>query len=146
MGCCGTRSKRGVIMPLYEPPANLSPAAMRYLVRMGFDNKTFAAAILDLAARGFLKIKFQAGSYTLYRTKTDNRVLTPDEQELANQTFSGRDQLWLHNENHTVISVAMAALKSWLKLNEQKIYFFTNSHYLIPAIVLAWGRSPLWRT
>src|SRR5882724_3265986 len=135
----GRDPKRGVIMPLYEPPANLSPAAMRYLVRMGFDNKTFAAAILDLAARGFLKIKFQAGSYTLYRTKTDNRVLTPDEQQLANQMFSGRDQLWLHNENHTVISGGMAALKSWLKLNEQKIYFFTNSQYLIPAIVFSVG-------
>jgi hypothetical protein len=112
---------------------------MRYLVRMGFDNKTFASAILDLAARGFLKIKFQAGSYTLYRTKTDNRVLTPDEQELAKQTFSGRDQLWLHNENHTLIGVGMAALKSWLKRNEQKIYFFTNSHYLVPAIVFSVG-------
>jgi len=135
----GRDPKRGVIMPLYEPPANLSPAAMRYLVRMGFDNKTFAAAILDLAARGFLKIKFQAGSYTVYRTKTDNHALTPDEQQLANQMFSGRDQLWLHNENHTVIGVGMAALKSWLKLNEQKIYFFTNSQYLIPAIVFSVG-------
>jgi uncharacterized membrane protein YgcG len=135
----GRDPKRGVIMPLYEPPGNLSPAAMRYLVRMGFDNKTFASAILDLAARGFLKIKFQAGSYTLYRTKTDHRALTPDEQELANQMFSGRDQLWLHNENHKVIGGGMAALKSWLKLNEQKIYFFTNSHYLIPAIVFSVG-------
>jgi uncharacterized membrane protein YgcG len=133
----GRDPKRGAIMPLYEPPGNLSPAAMRYVVRMGFDNKTFASAILDLAARGFLKIKFQAGSYTLYRTKTDNRVLTPDEQELANQMFSGREQLWLHSENHTVIGVGMAALKSWLKLNEQKIYFFPNSHYLIPAIVFS---------
>jgi len=92
-----------------------------------------------LAARGFLKIKFQAGSYTLYRTKTEDRVLTPDEQQLASQMFGGRDQLWLHNENHTVISGGMAALKSWLKLNEQKIYFFTNSHYLIPAIVFSVG-------
>jgi uncharacterized membrane protein YgcG len=131
----GRDPQRRVIMPLYEPPANLSPAAIRYLVRMGFDNKTFAAAILDLAARGFLKIKFQADSYTLYRNKTDNRALTPDEQQLANQMFSGRDQLWLHNENHTVISAGMAALKAWLKLNEQKVYFFSNGRYLIPAIV-----------
>src|SRR5258708_20610548 len=135
----GRDPKRGVIMPLYEPPANLSPAAMRYFVRMGFYNKTFASAILDLAARGFLKIEFQAGSYTLYRTKTDNRVLTPDEQELANQMFSGRDQLWLHNENHTVIGAAIANLQNWLKLNEQKVYFFTNSHYLIPPSAFAVG-------
>jgi len=30
----GRDPARGVIMPLYEPPANLSPAAMRYLIRM----------------------------------------------------------------------------------------------------------------
>ena len=133
----GRDPKRGVIMPLYEPPASLSPAAMRYLVHMGFDNKTFAAAILDMAARGYLKMKFQAGSYTLYRTKSDNRALTVDEQQVANQMFSGRDELWLHNENHTVISAGIASLKLWLKESEQKIYFFTNNRYLIPAIVFS---------
>src|SRR5258708_7608998 len=49
----GRDPARGVIMALYEPPANLSPSAMRYLMRMGYDNKTFAAAILDMAVRGF---------------------------------------------------------------------------------------------
>jgi len=146
----GRDPQRGVIMPLYEPPASLSPAAMRYLVRMGFDHKTFAAAILDMAACGFLKIKFQAGSYTLYRTKADHRPLAPDEQQLANQMFCGRDELWLHNENHTVISAGIATLKSWLKQTEQKVYFFTNGRYLVPAIVfgvlvvvtVAYLRSP----
>ena len=133
----GRDPKRGVIMPLYEPPANLSPAAMRYLVRMGFDNKTFAAAILDMAARGFLKIKFQAGSYTLYRTKDDNRALTPDEQQVGNQMFGGRDQLWLDNANHVVISAGIKSLKTWLKQAEQKVYFFTNSQYLIPAVLFS---------
>jgi len=50
----GRDPARGVIMALYEPPASLSPSAMRYLMRMGYDNKTFAAAILDMAVRGFL--------------------------------------------------------------------------------------------
>src|SRR5262249_33965745 len=50
----GRDPARGVIMPLYQPPANLSPAATRFLMRMGFDNKAFAAAILDMAVRGFL--------------------------------------------------------------------------------------------
>ncbi|PYU07893.1 MAG: hypothetical protein DMG34_02865, partial [Acidobacteria bacterium] len=83
-------------MPLYEPPASLSPAAMRYLIRMGFDNKAFAAAILDMAARGYLRIRLQAGTYTLYRTKSDNRSLPADEKQAASVLFDGRDQLWLH--------------------------------------------------
>src|SRR6266436_1148505 len=37
----GRDPARGVIMALCEPPSNLSPSAMRYLIRMGYDNKTF---------------------------------------------------------------------------------------------------------
>jgi hypothetical protein len=104
---------------------------------MSFDNKTFAAAILDMAVRGYLTIKEQAGSYTLYRSKADDRVLTPDEKQIAAVLFDGRDQLWLHNENHTVIKAGITRLNSWLKLAEDKIYFFTNRRYLIPGVLFS---------
>jgi len=133
----GRDPARGVIMALYEPPQNLSPAGMRYLLRMGFDNKTFAAAILDMAVRGFLTIKQQAGSYTLYLTGKDNRALSDDEKQVANLLFSGRNQIWLHNENHQAIKDAIRTLKDSLAAAEQKTYFVTNSRYLIPPIVLS---------
>jgi len=133
----GRDPEKGVIMALYQPPQDLSPAGMRYLMRMSFDNKTFAAAILDMAVRGFLTIKQQAGSYTLYITGKDNRVLSPDEKEIANSLFSGRDEIWLHNENHQAIAASIKALKKWLAAAEQKVYFITNSHYMIAPIVLS---------
>src|SRR5207237_8093931 len=46
----------GTIVPLYEPPDNMSPAAMRYLERMNFDNQAFASLIIDLPAKGYLTI------------------------------------------------------------------------------------------
>lgn len=127
----------GVIMALYEPPQSLSPAGMRYLRRMGFDNKTFAAAILDMAVRGFLTIKEQAGSYTLYSTGKNSVDLPPDERQVAAYLFDGRDQVWLHQENHQTIRAALNALKKWLANAEQKTYFVTNSRYLIPPVVLS---------
>ncbi|HTZ47261.1 MAG TPA: DUF2207 domain-containing protein [Verrucomicrobiae bacterium] len=127
----------GVIMALYEPPQNLSPAGMRYLRRMGFDNKTFSAAILDMAVRGFLTIKEQAGSYTLYLTGKSNVALPPDEQQVAQYLFDGRDQVWLHQENHQTIQGALKALKKWLANAEQKTYFVTNSRYLIAPVILS---------
>src|SRR5262249_45830640 len=42
----------GTIVPLYEPQDNMSPAGMRYLERMGFDDKIFTVTILGLAAKG----------------------------------------------------------------------------------------------
>jgi uncharacterized membrane protein YgcG len=128
---------RGVVMALYQPPENLSPAAMRYLLRMGFDNKTFSAAILDMAVRGFLTIKEQAGSYTLYRSSKDFRILPPDEQQIATELFDGRLELWLHQENHQTIRAGIVALQKWLKATETKTYFVTNSRYLIAPIILS---------
>jgi uncharacterized membrane protein YgcG len=127
----------GAIMARYEPPPNLSPAATRYLLRMGFDHKTFSAAILDMAVRGFLTIKEQAGSYTLYTTGKPATVLTGDEQQIAATLFGGRDQVWLHQENHQEISNALKSLKKCLIAAEQKTYFVTNSRYLIAPIILS---------
>jgi hypothetical protein len=127
----------GVIMPLYEPPATLSPAGMRYLVRMGFDNKTFAAAILDMAARGYLKIKEEAGSYMLSLADKDERVLTPDEKQIAAVLFEERKEIWLRQENHQVIQAAMLAVQKWLKSAESKVYLVTNSRYLLPPVLLS---------
>ncbi len=133
----GRDPARGVIMTQYEPPPNLSPAAMRYLMRMGFDNKTFAAAILNMAVRGYLTIRQRAGSYTLHLTGKDNRILSPDEKEVATRLFEGRDELWLHNEHHEIIQAALKALKKWLATTEQKAYFVTNSRYMTLPIVLS---------
>ena len=110
---------------------------MRYLVRMGFDNKTFAAAILDMAARGYLKIKEDAGSYMLSLTDKDERVLTPDEKQIAGVLFEGRKVIWLVQDNHEVIQAALLAAQKWLKTAEYKVYFVTNSRYLLPPVLLS---------
>lgn len=132
----GRDPEHGVIMPLYEPPANLSPAAMRYLVRMGYDNKVFAASILSMAVKGYLTIRQQAGSYTLYLTKNAKPAFSQDERDIAEKLFTGRDELWLHNENHVMIRAAISSQKALLKNAEETIYFFTNSCYMIPAVMI----------
>ncbi len=133
----GRDPRPGIIMPIYEPPASLSPAGMRYLVRMGFDDRTFAAAILDMAARGYLKITEKAGSYAVARSDKDERVLAPDEKQIAGTLFDGRKEVWLHQENHVLIQAAMNALKKWLKTAEYKVYFVTNSRFLLPPVLLS---------
>ncbi len=41
----------GTVVPLFDPPDGLSAAAIRYIRRMGFDNRCFAAAIVDSGVR-----------------------------------------------------------------------------------------------
>lgn len=42
----GRNPRKGAIMPIYTPPAGLSPAAVRYISRMERYSKTFVSAII----------------------------------------------------------------------------------------------------
>src|SRR5262249_32618452 len=48
----GRDPPRGTIIPLFGPPKDFSAAAVRYAWMMGFDDRAFAAAIVDLAVAG----------------------------------------------------------------------------------------------
>jgi hypothetical protein len=127
----------GPIVAQYEPPPGFSPAAIRYLVRMSYDDKAFASAVLDMAVKGYLLIKEDEGIYTLTRTGKGREALSPEEQSAADSLFGNQPSVLLRNENHARISEAMQALKTWLKNTEYKTYFVTNGRYMIPAVVLS---------
>ena len=42
--------------PLFAPPQNFSPAAVRFVHRMAYDRKAFAASLIDMAVKGYLTI------------------------------------------------------------------------------------------
>jgi hypothetical protein len=150
----GRQPAKSSIMPIYEPPAGVSPAAMRYLVRMGYDDKTFTAAILDMAVKDYLSIKEKGGVYTLKRSKAGQQSLAAEESAAADKLFrkrgKGKDhkdetddggdaatEIKLQTSNHAVLSKAIAAVKKSLHTAEDKIYFVTNQRYLIPGVILS---------
>ena len=133
----GRDPARGIIMPRYEPPRGLSPAAVRFLNRMGFDHKTFAAAVINMAVKRYLKIAEKKGEYALSKTRDDKTQLSAEEKAVANTLFSSRSQIDLKNTNHSTISSAIEGLKASLRLSMEKVYFFTNRRYLIPGLMLS---------
>ena len=64
----GRDPRSGPAFPRYEAPQGLGPGAVRFLDRMGYDDGCFAAALLGLAQRGFLRIREEGGAYSLERT------------------------------------------------------------------------------
>jgi uncharacterized membrane protein YgcG len=131
----GRDPAKGVIMPLYQPPEGFSPAAVRYVTEMGFDHRTFAAAILNMAVKRYLSIQENDGVFTLIRTKGGTAQLSPEEKAVADKLFAADDRLELRNTHHARISQGIEALKTWLRLNLEKHYFLTNRRYLIPGLI-----------
>lgn len=58
------RTGRGTIIPKYEPPKNLKPAMIEVIYREKITEKAWPATIVDLAVRGYLKIKEDSSSWS----------------------------------------------------------------------------------
>ncbi len=129
----------GTIVPLYAPPDNMSPAAVRFLERMGFDEKTFTAGIMGLAAKGYLAIELDdSKTYKLIRKNTlaDSKLFN-DESGLARTLFEDGSPLVLTNEKHTLLTRARKGLENNLHAAIETNCFVTNSRYLWPGIILS---------
>jgi hypothetical protein len=88
----------GPRFPRYDPPPGLGPAAARFVYKMGADDRCFAAGLLGLGQRGFLRIKQQGDAFSLDRTgqKID---LLPGEQALVDMLLAPGHPLLL-NRSH----------------------------------------------
>jgi uncharacterized membrane protein YgcG len=127
----------GPIIPLYEPPAGMSPGAMRYILDMGYDHRVFAAATINMAVKGFLTIREEHGVYTLTRKHNDFQPLSPEEKEIASKLLGSRDSIELKTQNHSTIKQAIVSLTNSLRMNFEKNYFITNTRYFVPGLALS---------
>jgi len=134
----GRDPRAGVIIPRYEPPAGLSPGAVRYIRRMGHDARTFAAAVLNLAVKGRITIEEEDGEYTLRRSNDDDGSgLSGGERGIMKHLFGGRDAIVLKQDNHRTIRAAIQKQKRWLRNEYHQHYFKTNGWLLIPGVGLS---------
>jgi uncharacterized protein (TIGR04222 family) len=132
----GRDPEPGTIFPHYEPPANVSPATARYLNRMGYDQKAFSAALINLAVKGCVEILEDDGDYSLRKTHAGAAALAPGEAALMQALFSDGDLIELDNANHATIQAAMHAHKASLKRDNYRIHFATNGIYVLPAFAI----------
>jgi uncharacterized membrane protein YgcG len=109
----GRDPQRGTIIPLFEPPAGMSAAAVRYVWRMGFDDRAFAAAVLELGVRGHLRLVDQDGQMQVEHRK-GGKEIGRAERDMKAKLFRSGDALLMDNANHAAFGSAKNALKSAL--------------------------------
>ncbi|MCP4367402.1 MAG: DUF2207 domain-containing protein [Deltaproteobacteria bacterium] len=125
------------IIPRFSPPKGFTPAAVRFVTRMGFDHKAFAAAIVNMAVKGCLTIDEDEGDYSLSRRDADESALSAGEKRIVRKLFIGSKHITLDKGNHGKIRKAIVALKNSLKLDFEKIHFERNFKWLIPGVVIS---------
>ena len=137
----GKDPDEGVIVTRYEPPDGFSPASLRYIRQMYYDNKVMTSAIVNLAAKGYLEISKVGDTHSL--TKLDRRGATapmaPGEKELYEALFVEGRVVELDDDNHEVLGEARSAHRRSLVRDYKHHFFKTNGLFNLPAVVIVIG-------
>jgi hypothetical protein len=133
----GRDPEKGLIIPLYKVPEGFSPAAVRFVMQMGFDDKSFSAALVSLAIKGCLIIKENKRKFTLEKVAGNNLELSRGEQKVFDKLFAKGDVIEISQANRNTFQSAKKALETKLKNDFEKTHFNLNGKYLIPGTLLS---------
>ena len=130
----GRDPRAGVIIPLFAPPADLGPAAIRYIWKQNFDDKGFAASLVGLAVKGRLKIQDQDGEFTITKLADKGPELSTSERALYGAIPAGTTML--QQSNHVNVSSMKSALENRLDSEYRDKLFMRNlGWYVVGAII-----------
>ncbi len=133
----GMDPPKGTIIPLYEPPEHFSPAVARYIIRMGFDDKIFASTIINLAVKGALTIHEEGAKKYIRKTTNKPSDLSEEESAVLNRLFNRFEQLEMDGSRFSDFQSAQEALKKFLNIKINRIYFISNQAYFIGGLFLS---------
>jgi len=135
----GRDPRHGTIIALFAPPKDFSPSAVRFVWKMAYDRKAFAAALVNMAVKGYLRITEQDHEYTLTRTGKSEREceLATGETAIGRELFDGpNDSITLEQTNHTYVAKAISTLKTSLRAEDERVYFVTNTHWFAGGVAI----------
>ena len=146
----GRDPEEGVLVTRYEPPNGFSPASLRYIRQMYYDDKVMTAAVVNLAVKGYLRIDVEEGSdgflgigkegdqYSLLKTNPGKNAasMAAGEQELYDGLFRSGKVVALETENHEELGEAKDSHRRSLIEDYKQNYFRYNGLLNLPAILI----------
>jgi uncharacterized membrane protein YgcG len=115
----GRGPRAGTVVPLFTPPEGMSAAALRFVKRMNFDDRCFAAAIVESGVHRELKMEehdkgiFHRTKTTLLKT-TGRGGLAQPERSMLSALFAGSDRIEMDDANRARFGAARTARKEGL--------------------------------
>ena len=133
----GRDPEKGPIVPQFEPPDNLSPAQVGYIIRMGYSDKCLIASLVNMAIKGVIKIKEENRVFSLIRLSKDTSKLTLEELSLFRNWLAIGGYFKFKQSNRVEILKGIKDFKKKLKNMLEGNYFYSNSNFFYPGIVLS---------
>jgi uncharacterized membrane protein YgcG len=145
----GRDPRPGTVVPLFSPPDDLSPAAMRYIIEQKLDNRAFAASLVDAAVKGHVRLVEEDGGWFSSNKRRierfvygDTQQLAPAEQTSLDTLVSPNETLLMDQKNHATFSSAKKALSDRFAETYEGKLFLRNYGWIGAAVVLLVGT--LW--
>lgn len=139
----GRDPKPGTIVPLFSPPDGLSPAAMRYVVKQTFDDKAFAAAVVQAAVKGHVRLEEESALLGLTKKRFivgtasgQSQLLDAAEQAAISRLVSPGERLEMDNENHATFSAANKLISSSFEQRFADHLFHRNTGWAFGALAV----------
>ena len=106
----GRDRKIGTIVPLYDPPRQLSPGMLRYIWKQNFDDRVFWAGVL-LIAKGLATLHQEDGVAKLRACSPSSRTDLPNEEKIL------QDEL-MRGHTRKGVSISMVDPRTMLAVGD----------------------------
>lgn len=134
----GKDPERGVIVPRFTPPDNLAPAAVRFVYKMGYDERVFSAALVSMAVKGALIIEESDDKKIKIIKSSVLKDLSKPEKKLYELLFEKGSEISFSSSSDLInLRKSVGKFKSALGMEFEKNYFNSNKRYLLPGAIMS---------
>ena len=142
----GIDPRKPTVIPEFEPPLNLSPAAIGYIKNGKYSHNHLTATIVNLAVKGFVKISEKSESklfgltksttYKVTKIKDAKGNLTTEERELLNDM---RDSMTIDGTYDSSIASMVTTFQSRMKAKKKELINKGNNRnkIIIPFLLIS---------
>jgi uncharacterized membrane protein len=135
----GRDPQKGTIIPLFHPPADLSPALLHYVSATGFKKSgwtALTASIFDLGVKGLLKID-KAGKKTVITSTGVTEKTLPAGEAQVYDLLQSKPTITLDPSDGPELNKRRAAMVSAITSENRQVYFRNNVGYTLGGVALA---------
>ncbi len=127
----------GTVVTQFEIAKEISPAGARYINRMGFDTKAVTASLINMAIKGYLRIKEEKKEFSIELAENTSAALFDEEKVLGDRFFLHEGKVFKFKDtNADRIGTTTKLYKKSLESKYLDKYVKNNRGFLIVPVVI----------